>query len=85
VDTRVPMAQAQEFYRALLERGVPVEFVLYPRENHGFTEPRHIQDRLRRYLTFFGKYLNNPSVTDPPGKSTEGKEKAAEDQDGEMN
>jgi hypothetical protein len=24
-------------------------------------------------------------VTDPPGKSTEGKEKAAEDQDGEMN
>jgi dipeptidyl aminopeptidase/acylaminoacyl peptidase len=63
-DTRVPFAQPQEFYHALLERGVPVEFVLYPRENHGFTEPRHIQDRLNRYLTFFGKYLNNPSVTD---------------------
>jgi dipeptidyl aminopeptidase/acylaminoacyl peptidase len=71
-DTRVPFAQPQEFYHALLERGVPVEFVLYPRENHGFTEPRHIQDRLNRYLTFFGKYLNNPSVTDPaPAKAVE--------------
>ncbi|HET9402101.1 MAG TPA: S9 family peptidase [Candidatus Acidoferrales bacterium] len=68
-DPRVPMAQAQEMYHALSERGIPVEFVLYPREPHGFTEPRHIQDRMRRYLTFFGKYLNNPPVTDTPLKS----------------
>ena len=40
VDTRVPIAQAQEFYMALKEMKVPVEFVVYPRENHGFTEPR---------------------------------------------
>jgi dipeptidyl aminopeptidase/acylaminoacyl peptidase len=64
VDTRVPIDQAKEFYQALSERGVPVEFVVYPRENHGFTEPRHIRDRLQRYLAFFGKYLNNPSVTE---------------------
>ncbi|MBI3406429.1 MAG: S9 family peptidase [Acidobacteria bacterium] len=64
-DTRVPIAQAQEFYRALVERGVPVEFVVYPRENHGFTEPRHNLDRMRRYVSFFGKYLKNPSVTEP--------------------
>jgi acetyl esterase/lipase len=36
---------AQEFYRALKERNVPVEFVAYPRENHGFTEPGHRLDR----------------------------------------
>ena len=30
VDTRVPIAQAQEFYQALVERKVPVEFVVYP-------------------------------------------------------
>ncbi|MGB7024976.1 MAG: S9 family peptidase, partial [Candidatus Acidiferrales bacterium] len=42
-DTRVPIPQAEEFYRALVERHVPVEFVTYPRENHGFVEPRHIQ------------------------------------------
>ena len=64
-DTRVPIPQSQEFYRALSERHVPVEFVTYPRENHGFVEPRHIQDRWQRYLVFFGKYLNNPPVTEP--------------------
>ena len=65
VDTRVPIAQAQEFYQALKERNVPVEFVVYPRENHGFTEPRHQMDRVRRYVQFFAKYLNAPLVTEP--------------------
>jgi dipeptidyl aminopeptidase/acylaminoacyl peptidase len=64
-DTRVPIPQAEEFYRALYERKIPVEYVTYPRENHGFVEPRHIQDRWQRYLVFFGKYLNNPPVTEP--------------------
>ena len=68
VDTRVPIAQAQEFYQALVERKVPVEFVVYPRENHGFTEPRHNLDRVRRYVKFFSKYLNAPLVTEPTGQ-----------------
>ena len=68
VDTRVPIAQAQEFYQALKERNVPVEFVVYPRENHGFTEPRHQMDRVRRYVRFFAKYLNAPVVTEPAGQ-----------------
>ena len=64
-DTRVPIPQSEEFYRALYERHVPVEYVTYPRENHGFIEPHHIQDRWQRYLVFFGKYLNNPPATEP--------------------
>ncbi|HLR07498.1 MAG TPA: S9 family peptidase, partial [Pyrinomonadaceae bacterium] len=68
VDTRVPIAQAQEFYQALVERKVPVEFVVYPRENHGFTEPRHQMDRVRRYVRFFAKYLNAPVMTEPAGQ-----------------
>jgi len=71
-DTRVPIAQAQEFYRALVERGVPVEFVVFPREGHGIRELRHQLDRMRRYLSFFGKYLHNPAVTEP-GPDTEKK------------
>jgi dipeptidyl aminopeptidase/acylaminoacyl peptidase len=63
-DTRVPIPQSEEFYRALYERHVPVEYVTYPRENHGFVEPHHIQDRWQRYLVFFGKYLNNPPLTE---------------------
>jgi dipeptidyl aminopeptidase/acylaminoacyl peptidase len=68
VDTRVPIAQAQEFYMALKEMKVPVEFVVYPRENHGFTEPRHQMDRVRRYVKFFAKYLKAPVVTEPAGE-----------------
>jgi dipeptidyl aminopeptidase/acylaminoacyl peptidase len=64
-DTRVPIPQSEEFYHALYQRHVPVEYVTYPRENHGFVEPRHIQDRWQRYLVFFGKYLNNPPKTEP--------------------
>jgi dipeptidyl aminopeptidase/acylaminoacyl peptidase len=64
-DTRVPIPQSEEFYRALYERHVPVEYVVYPRENHGFVEPRHLVDRLQRYVVFFGKYLNNAPVTEP--------------------
>jgi len=64
-DTRVPIPQAEEFYRGLVERHVPVEYVTYPRENHGFTEPKHVQDRWQRYLVFFGKYLNNAARTEP--------------------
>jgi dipeptidyl aminopeptidase/acylaminoacyl peptidase len=50
---------------ALKEMKVPVEFVVYPRENHGFTEPRHQMDRVRRYVWFFSKYLTAPLVTEP--------------------
>src|SRR6267378_1188724 len=64
-DTRVPIPQSEEFYRALSERHVPVEYVVYPRENHGFVEPRHLVDRVQRYLVFFGKYLNNAPITEP--------------------
>ncbi len=64
-DTRVPIPQSEEFYRALSERHVPVEYVVYPRENHGFVEPRHLVDRVQRYLVFFGKYLNSVPVTEP--------------------
>ena len=67
-DTRVPLAQAQEFYMALKEMNVPVEFVVYPREGHGFTEPRHNLDRVRRYVRFFTKYLKAPVVTEPAGQ-----------------
>lgn len=64
-DERVPLAQGIEFYRALRELHRPVEFVEYPSEHHGFVQPRHIRDRMQRYLVFFGKYLDNPPITEP--------------------
>ncbi len=56
-DTRVPPSQAQELYMGLRKNNVPVEMVVFPRENHGFIEPRHILDKMKRETAFIEKYL----------------------------
>ena len=40
-DRRVPIAQAEQYYRLLKKQGKTVEFLRYPREGHGITEPMH--------------------------------------------
>ncbi|MGQ0647133.1 MAG: S9 family peptidase [Gemmatimonadaceae bacterium] len=40
-DQRVPIPQADEYYRLLKKLGKTVEFLRYPREGHGITEPVH--------------------------------------------
>jgi dipeptidyl aminopeptidase/acylaminoacyl peptidase len=57
-----PVGQSQEMYRALLQSGVKVELILYPREDHGplsrgflgfpSLEPWHGFDARQRMLTF---------------------------------
>ncbi len=56
-DDRVTPAQGREFYRALKTLGVPTQFVLYPREPHGFTERAHQLDVIKRVLDWFEKYV----------------------------
>jgi dipeptidyl aminopeptidase/acylaminoacyl peptidase len=56
-DRRVPIAQAEQYYRALRKRGVPVTFVRYPRAGHSITEPNHLIDLMRRHVEWFDKYL----------------------------
>jgi dipeptidyl aminopeptidase/acylaminoacyl peptidase len=56
-DTRVPIPQADEYYRLLKKLGKTVEFLRFPREGHGITEPIH-----RLYLDgeqakWFDKYV----------------------------
>jgi dipeptidyl aminopeptidase/acylaminoacyl peptidase len=55
-DRRVPLEQGEQFYVALRERGVPVEFVRYPREGHALSEYWHQLDVLERTLTWFGRH-----------------------------
>ncbi len=59
VDPRVPIGQSQELYTALKWKGVPVEFVTYPREGHGVAERAHQLDFMNRVLGWFEKYLKN--------------------------
>lgn len=61
-DLRVPLGQSQELYTALKVRGVPTELVVYPREEHGFSERGHRLDAMERVLKWFGEYLGVPEV-----------------------
>ncbi len=56
-DPAVPVAQAYAFYRALRERNVPVELVVYPREGHGVGERDHFRDVMERLLGWLERYL----------------------------
>lgn len=56
-DARVPKPQADELYSALKWKGVPAEYVLFPREKHGFQERAHQIETTRRLLAWFEQYL----------------------------
>jgi dipeptidyl aminopeptidase/acylaminoacyl peptidase len=56
-DPYCPIAQAYAFYRALRERNVPVECVIYPREGHGVSERDHFRDAIARLLQWLEKYV----------------------------
>ncbi len=59
LDPNTFIANSQEMYQALHLLGKTVEFVHYPREGHGFGEPQHRLDELRRILNWFDKHLNS--------------------------
>jgi dipeptidyl aminopeptidase/acylaminoacyl peptidase len=56
-DRRVPTSQSHEMYQALKRLGVEAELVLYPREEHGLDEPKHLLDAARRNLAWFERHL----------------------------
>jgi dipeptidyl aminopeptidase/acylaminoacyl peptidase len=56
-DTNVPLGQALFFHRALRRFGVEHEFVVYPREGHGFVERAHRIDVLLRARDRFDRCL----------------------------
>jgi dipeptidyl aminopeptidase/acylaminoacyl peptidase len=56
-DNDVHITQAEEMYTALRQRGNEAVLVRYPREGHGFREPKHVLDSLRRTLDWMDRYL----------------------------
>ena len=58
-DTRVPVAQAWELYRALIDLGVDVEMVLYPNAGHGINAPKQFTNVFKRWADWYKKYLKN--------------------------
>jgi dipeptidyl aminopeptidase/acylaminoacyl peptidase len=56
-DIRCPFPQSVEFYKGLKAAGVETQLVAYPREPHGFREPRHMLDKMKREVAWFDKYV----------------------------
>ena len=57
VDQRVHPNQSHEFYRALKLRGVETKLVLYPREPHGVSEPRHRLHYFKSILNWIDEHM----------------------------
>ena len=58
-DPRVLEAESEEIVAAVRSNGVPVEYVLFPDEGHGF---RNKQNRIKAsesYLTFLEEHLRD--------------------------
>lgn len=59
-DYRTPMADAEQWFRALKRLEVPTELVRYPRSSHGLSrtgEPWLLVDRLERIRSWFQHFL----------------------------
>jgi dipeptidyl aminopeptidase/acylaminoacyl peptidase len=63
-DHDVTFAEAGQMYVALRWRGVETQLVLYPREPHGFREPRHIADAYERTLQWFDSHIASERTVD---------------------
>jgi dipeptidyl aminopeptidase/acylaminoacyl peptidase len=60
-DTNVPVGQATYFHRAITQFSTGHDLVIYPRENHGFTERTHQIDVLERVRSWFTRWLGGPA------------------------
>ena len=61
-DMNVPLLASEQLYQALRRVGVPTELVIYPDQNHGIETPTYVQDRYRRYLAWYDRYLRPEAV-----------------------
>jgi len=71
-DDRVPPEQGLQLHRALQRRGIPTKMVMYPRQPHGFQEPKFIQNVGERTMAWFDVYLRK-RVSPPMGTNVGGK------------
>jgi dipeptidyl aminopeptidase/acylaminoacyl peptidase len=56
-DNDVHITQGEQMFTALRQRGIESELVRYPREGHGFREPKHRLDSTERTVAWFDRFL----------------------------
>jgi dipeptidyl aminopeptidase/acylaminoacyl peptidase len=69
-DARVPIPQADQYYRQLKKLGKTVEFLRYPREGHGIREPAHRLHLDTEQEKWFATYVLRRAATPVSQAST---------------
>lgn len=62
IDWNVPILGGEQMYQALKSLGRQTELVVYPGEYHEFKAPSHLEDRLKRYLAWYGHYVKGDAA-----------------------
>ena len=62
-DPRVLKAESQEIVDAVRKKGVPVEFLLFPNEGHGFARKETQEKAYKATLDFLDRYLKGASAS----------------------
>ena len=60
-DVRVLPVESEEIVAGVKRNGVPVEYVVYPNEGHGFTKKENQNTTAIRTLAFLDKYVKGDS------------------------
>ena len=61
-DPRVLKAESDEIVAAVRANGVPVDYVLFDDEGHGFIKKKNQEEAARRILAFLDEHLKNPKT-----------------------
>ncbi len=65
------MAQSMNFFAGLTHLGVESRFILFPREGHGITEPRHHRTRLVEELRWLELHVRDNADWEAPERPAE--------------
>ena len=58
-DTNVPVVEAEQIVENLKQRGVPVEYILFPDEGHGFRKEKNRITSTVKLVEFFVAHLQS--------------------------
>ena len=63
----MPISQGYEFYNALKRQGVTTRMTVYPRQPHGFTEPKMTLDVALANVEWFDRFVmgRTPAPSNP--------------------
>jgi len=67
-DTNVPVVEAEQVVESLERRGVPVKYVLFPDEGHGFRKTENRITSTTEIVRWFDEYLKGTRTDSGEGR-----------------